>query len=58
MQLSENDTKSTFIAGKLRYKITKDSVIIEIVKNGLNIDFKEIPRMANVSEILHSEKEK
>lgn len=58
MQLSENDTKSTFIAGKLRYKITKDSVIIEIVKNGLNIDFQERPRMANVSEILHSEKEK
>ena len=53
MQLSKNETKSTFTA-----KITKDGIIIEIIKNGLNIDFQERPRMTNVSEILHSEKEK
>ena len=58
------NTSCTFVAGKIKYyynnwkNITNDRFILDIVKYGLKIDFKNKPQLANVPKILHNAEEK
>ena len=58
------NTSCTFVAGKIKYyynnwkNITNDRFILDIVKYGLKIDFKNKPQLANVPKIPHNAEEK
>ena len=58
------NTSCTFVAGKIKYyyknwrDITSDRFILDIVKYGLKIDFKNKPQLANVPKIPHNAEEK
>ena len=58
------NTSCTFVAGKIKYyynnwkNITNDRFILDIVKYGLKIDFKNKPQLVNVPKIPHNTEEK
>ena len=57
--VSSNKSTSEFVAGNIKNfienwkEITSDSIILDIVENGLKIDFLNIPDNLKVPQILH-----